>query len=431
MKLGIETLSASIYSASKVTVTGGRALKGVVRPDGAKNSSLYALITPLFVEEGWMVFDNVPGITDIQMTLGVLQELGLHCEQRGSSVRVYGRCRHGSVSEAYASKIRSSVCFLGALLSRFTEVSVPLPGGDKIGDRPIDIHVDLIERFGGTVNIANGFVHIIRPDQPLVGQDIYLRYPSVGATINAIFLAVTAEGRSIITNAAKEPEIVDLINLLCKMGAQIHGGGTDRIVIEGVSKLHPTTYEILPDRLEVGALMVSFAMTKGTGVIQGTIPEHNRPLIHLLQSVGIDIHVKDDEIHIDASGAPQRGFAIETQPYPGLATDLQAVCTAFALACPEPCTIKDTVFEERFGHVDGLRKMGADIQRQGNKLYIQPPRLSSAHVAGGDIRAVVSLILTALTIEGTSTIEGVDHLLRGHIGFVDKLRALNAEIEYQ
>lgn len=427
----------SLQRSNKISVRGGRPLSGEVKPDGAKNSSLYALITAVYIDEGWMVFDNVPQITDIQQTLNVLEEIGMQHSYTGQSLQVYGKCQKSAISEASASKIRSSICFLGPLLSRFGTVSLPLPGGDKIGDRPIDIHIDVIERFGGQATIENGFVNASLDLSQLQGQEVYLRFPSVGATINALFLAVTAKGKSVIFNAAKEPEIVDLINLLNKMGASIHGGGTDRIVVEGVAQLHATSYEILPDRLEVGALMMSFAMTKGKGVIKGAIPEHNRPLIHMMQSVGISVDTHDDEIHVDATQQPTRGFSVETQPYPGLATDLQAICTAFALVCPEPCTIKDTVFSERFGHVEGLRKMGASIDKTGNRLLIQPPKnalnsfgLSGANVEGGDIRAVVSLILTALAIDDTSTIDGVDHLLRGHIRFVEKLQHLNADIHY-
>lgn len=418
-----------LSECQSLKISGGKPLTGEVKPDGAKNSSLYALIASVYIKEGFMTFDNVPRITDIHMTLETLKEIGMDYKFVENSLKIYGTAEHAQISDTYASKIRSSIAFLGALLSQFGSVTLPLPGGDKIGDRTIDIHVDIIRNFGGTVTFEGGFVKAQIDHTNLHGQRIYLRYPSVGATINAIFMAVTARGKTEILNAAREPEIVDLITLLSKMGANISGGGTNRIVIRGVKALTATTHEIIPDRLEAGALMMCFAMTGGKGSVVGSIPEHNQPLIHLIRSVGIDISVKDDVIFIDAS-KPQSAFHIETQPYPGLATDLQAICTAFSLTCPEPCSIKDTVFEERFGHVEELRKMGAAIEKQGNKIYIKnDTKLSGAKVAGGDIRSVVSLILTALTIEDTSYIGGIEHLRRGHTHFIDKLLSLQADIE--
>ncbi len=421
--------SKTLSDCQQLKIRGGKPLVGIVKPDGAKNASLYALITSVYIKEGFMTFTNVPQITDIHMTLETLREIGLQYKMVEDSIKIYGTVKHTHVSDVYASKIRSSIAFLGALLSQFGSVTIPLPGGDKIGDRPIDIHMDVVKAFGGNIYIEGGFVKASIDLENLTGQSLYLRYPSVGATINAIFMAVTAKGKSEILNAAKEPEIVDLITLLSQMGACIQGGGTDRIVINGVHALYAASHEIIPDRLEAGALMMCFAMTGGKGTVAGSIPEHNQPLIHLMQSVGMNVRVEDDNIHIDAS-TPDRAFHIETQPYPGLATDLQAICTAFSLTCPEPCSIKDTVFEERFSHIDELRKMGAVIDKQGNRIFIQNnTKLSGAKVAGGDIRSVVSLILTALFIEDTSYIGGIEHLLRGHTYFIDKLIGLQADIE--
>lgn len=421
--------SILIDSTKQLKIKGGKPLTGKVKPDGAKNSSLYALITSVYVRDGIMIFDNVPQITDIKMTLETLCEIGLNYKFVDDSLKIYGTVTHTHISDTYASKIRSSIAFLGPLLSQFGSVTIPLPGGDKVGDRPIDIHVDVIKAFGGTIRCEGGFVKAQIDKDKIEGQNIYLRYPSVGATINSIFMAVTAKGKTEILNAAREPEIVDLITLLSKMGADIHGGGTNHIVINGVEKLHAAAHEIIPDRLEAGALMMCFAMTGGKGSVVGSIPEHNKPLIHLLQSVGIDISVKDDNIFIDAS-KPKRSFHIETQPYPGLATDLQAICTAFSLACPDTCSIKETVFEERFGHVEELRKMGASIERHNNKIFIHNNnKLSGAKVAGRDIRSVVALILTCIMIDDTSYVGGVEHLLRGHAHFIDKLISLQADIE--
>jgi len=412
-----------------ITVQGGIPLEGSVAPDGAKNSSLYALLTSLFIEEGWMTFENVPMITDIKMTLKTLEETGLKYKIHQDTLKIYGHASRGQVSDQFASKIRSSTTLLGPLISRFGHAVIPLPGGDKIGDRPINYHLQVMKAFGVDTHIEGGFVHA-KLEGPLTGRDIYLTYPSVGATINAIFMAIKAQGTSVIFNAAKEPEIVDLISILSKMGADIHGGGTQQITIKGVDHLKACSHDIMPDRLEAGALLMSFAVTGGKGQVRGSIPDHNFPLIHLLRSTGIQVQIQEDVIHIDAS-RPKKGFDVETSPYPGLATDLQAVCTAFALTCPARSSIKDTVFKDRFGHVDELRKMGAQIQKEGNKIHISPTdRLSGGRVKGGDIRSVVSLILAALSTEDQTTIEGVDHLLRGHVNFIDKLQKLNSNIQY-
>nr|WP_243201632.1 MULTISPECIES: UDP-N-acetylglucosamine 1-carboxyvinyltransferase [unclassified Fusibacter] len=411
-------------------IDGGKPLSGRVAPDGAKNSSLYALIAATFINEGWMTIENVPLITDIKMTLGILDELGMQYKVQGTTVKVYGKITNTIISDKYASKIRSSTTFLGALLSQFPEVILPLPGGDKIGDRPIDIHISVMEAYGASISIEGGFIKASLDTSQLTGKDIHLRYPSVGATINAIFMAITAQGQSTITNAAREPEIVDLISLLGKMGAVIHGGGTNRIVINGVRKLTSTTHDIMPDRLETGALMMCFAMTGGKGSVYGSIPEHNEPLIHLLRSIGIQVDIEGDTIHIDAH-QPSKSFHIETQPYPGLATDLQAICTSLALKCPGTSTIKDTVFEERFGHIEELRRMGARIERNGNKIFIHNgDHITGSRVEGGDIRSVVSLILVALSIKDKSYIGGIEHLLRGHVNFVNKIIQLEADAEF-
>ncbi|MCK8060164.1 MULTISPECIES: UDP-N-acetylglucosamine 1-carboxyvinyltransferase [unclassified Fusibacter] len=419
----------TLDEATSLRITGGKPLYGEVKPDGAKNSSLYALVAATYIREGWMTLENIPLITDIQMTLLTLKEIGMNFTIKDGAIKIYGEVEHTNISDQYASKTRASIAFLGALLSQYGSITLPLPGGDKIGDRPIDIHIDVIKSFGASIAIEGGFVKASMDISKLTGKDIFLRYPSVGATINAIFMAITASGRTTITNAAKEPEIVDLITLLSKMGADIRGGGTNRIIIEGVSTLESVNHEIIPDRLEAGALIMCFAMTGGKGIVSGSIPEHNRPLIHTLQSVGMNIEVIDDNIHIDAS-KPIKPFHVETQPYPGLATDLQAICTSFALVCPGTSTIKDTVFEERFAHVEELRKMGADIEKNGNKIYIHNvPHLTGATVSGGDIRCVVSLIMAALAIDDISHVGGIEHLLRGHIHFIDKLKSLHADIE--
>lgn len=414
-------------STDCIYIKGGNRLKGTVKPDGAKNSSLYALIASTYIHEGWMTFDNIPLITDVKNTLYLLQELGMDYIIKDKTIRIIGKVSNNLISYEYASKIRSSIALLGPLLSQFGKAKLPLPGGDKIGNRPIDIHIDVVEQFGGYVRVIDNIIFAELDVDNLKGQDIYLRYPSVGATINAIFIAVLVNGSTEILNAAKEPEIVDLISLLSKMGAKIHGGGTDKITIKGVKKLHATNYTIMPDRLEVGALLTAFAISGGRGTITNCIPEHNLPLIHMLKSVGNKISYYDDIIKIQSEKA-LKPINIETQPYPGLATDLQAICSAYALTCPGTSYIKDNVFEERFDHITQLIKLGANVERNGSRIKIKYSKLVEGIIEGHDIRSVVSLILATLNTKGETTLYGLKHLERGHINLISKLVKLGADI---
>ncbi len=412
-----------------IKISGGVPLKGTVSPDGAKNAALIQLAASSLVDDTWVTLDNVPNITDVKHTKAMLEECGLTVKSEGKRITVIGKASHSEFSDSYASKIRSSITFLGALLPRLGHVTLPLPGGDKIGNRPIDIHEDIMKAFQIESEIINGFVHAKAKELPLKGTDVYLRFPSVLATVNAILLAVQAEGKTTLMNVAKEPEIVDLTNLLIKMGAKISGVGTDKIVIVGVKSMTTAHHEIMPDRLETGALILSFVMTNGSGTVDKIIPEHNAPLIQILKSCGVELEVLADKVHIHKSYI-KNGFKLETRPYPGFATDLQPIITALALKCPSMSTITDTVFTERFSHVHELRKMGAQIDRQGNTIRIDPfAVLSGATVEGTDIRTVVSLINAALSIEGESKIFGCNHLARGHCNFLNKLKELNADIE--
>lgn len=414
--------------ARYVKVTGGQKLSGRVSPDGAKNSALIQLAALALVEDNFVSVSNIPEITDVNDTLEMLREVGMHVKYDNKEVTVSGGLAKHEFSFTYASRIRSSLAFLGAVIAKRGEILLPMPGGDKIGPRPIDIHVSVMEAFGIEVKVKDALIHAKATTFPLVGSDVSLRYPSVLATVNAILLAVHAKGKSTLHNVAKEPEIVDLTNLLSKMGADIRGVGTDKITVHGVETLHSTYHEVMPDRLEAAALIMAFVMSGGEGVVENTIPEHNEPLIDILRHVGVDVDVKDDKVCI-SSVACLRAFDAETRPFPGLATDVQPIMTPLGLKCPGTSKITDTVHKERFSHADELIRLGASIDRVDNSIFLKGDQiLKPAVMKGSDIRSVVSLINAALYVEGTSEIYGVEHLMRGHGHFVEKLNQLGANI---
>ncbi len=426
----IQEIEQSLLSVEPnyLEVTGGHKLNGTVCPDGAKNSALIQLAALALVEDNFVTLSNVPGITDVVDTIEMLREIGLSVKHVDDEVAVSGKIHAAEFSYAYGSKIRASLAFLGSVIAKQGEVVLPLPGGDKIGPRPIDIHIDVLNAFGVETDVVDKFIHAKATVFPLKGTTVYLRYPSVLATVNAILLGVHAEGKTVLHNVAKEPEIVDLTNLLSKMGADIRGVGTDKITIEGVRTLNSTFHEIMPDRLEAAALIMAIVMSGGEGTVAKTIPEHNGPLIDVLRHAGIEVEVYEDSISIKTQTC-HTGFTAETRPFPGLATDVQPILTSFALRCPGISKITDTVHKERFSHAEELKKLGASIDKIDNSIYISGLKtLHGSSVKGGDIRSVVALINAALYINDKTIIYGVDHLNRGHSRFVEKLNALGANI---
>jgi len=426
-RLEMDNLEVEVQP-SYIEINGGFPLKGSVAPDGAKNSALIQLAALALVDENLVTLSNVPGITDVADTVEMLKEAGLNVDYKGDEVVASGKITDYKFSYAYGSKIRASLAFLGAVLAKLGEIKLPLPGGDKIGPRPIDIHLDVLSAFGIESEVVDKFIYAKARTFPLEGTTAYLRYPSVLATVNGILLGVHAKGRTILHNVAKEPEIVDLTNLLSKMGADIRGVGTDKITIIGVDKLESSYHEIMPDRLEAAALMMALVMSGGEGEITKTIPEHNEPLLDILRMTGVDVSVGEDSIKIKSQSC-HTGFTAETRPFPGLATDVQPILTPLALKCPGISKITDTVHKERFTHADELKHFGATIDKVDNSIYIDGLKtLKGGTVHGGDIRSVVSLINAALSIEDTSLVYGVEHLNRGHSKFIDKLNSLGASI---
>lgn len=413
-----------------IIVRGGQKLKGTVKPDGAKNASLIQIAALALVDEAFVTLTNVPGITDVADEVEMLKEVGMQVKHHDDEIIVSGSLKSTNFSKTYGSRIRASLAFLGSVISKKGEVVLPMPGGDKIGPRPIDIHINIMNAFGIDVEIIDQMIHAKAKSMPLQGQTIYLRFPSVLATVNGILLAVLAEGKTILHNVAKEPEIVDLTNLLVKMGANIRGVGTDKITIEGVKELHTTYHEVMPDRLEAGALLMAIIMSGGRGVVEKTIPEHNEPLIDILRQVGATIDVSEDKI-IVVDSQIKGGFQAITRPFPGLATDIQPIITPLAFKYDGISKITDTVHPHRFDHANEMKEnLGAEIDKVENSVYINgQKKLHGGIVTGRDIRSAVSLINTGLSIDDHVTVYGVEHLSRGHSKYLDKLRSMGADIE--
>lgn len=413
---------------SKIKIKGGKALKGIIKVDGSKNSLSAILPAMCLQREGICKLNNIPNISDLQTHRDILAEIGFDSKYVGNQLMISGNAKHYEVSKENAAKIRASTLFLGALVTTLGEAFVPLPGGDKIGDRPIDIHLEGLEALGVKCIHTRGGIYAKANRLPLKGNDIFLRYPSVGATENIIIAASLAEGTTTIYNAAMEPEVVDMAILLNKMGAKISGVGTPTIKIIGTKRLHGVSHDILPDRLEVGTMLLAFAVAGGKGIIKNCIPSHSISIISLLKQSGVDIRTNNSEIFVNSNGN-LKGFITNALPYPGLPTDLQPLVTAFATQCNGKSTIIDSVFMERFSHVGELRKMGCNIENKFNRIDIfGKNNLCGTNVTGEDIRSVTALIIAGLAASGETIISGIEHLYRGHSDFIGKLNEINADI---
>lgn len=418
------------HKSAVIQLSGGVPLRGITTVDGSKNSALALIPAACLASEGWTKLENTPNISDVMVMRGILEELGMSTQQNKTDLTLFNRVKSGEISKELATQIRASVLFLGALTTTLGEACVPFPGGDRIGDRPIDMHLESLEALGVKCTTSGGAVYAKANKLPLEGANISLRFPSVGVTENIMLAASLAKGETRIENAATEPEIVDLAVMLNKMGAKISGAGSNTIKITGVEKLHGVTHEVIPDRLEAGTLLVAIAITRGHGIIKDSIPYHNRTLISLLQNIGYKIKIyKNSIISID-SPAKLNPFHIIAMPYPGIPTDMQPIITSLATQCSGISTITDIVHPERFSHVNELRKLGANITHVGNQSrVVGEEKLSGSIVCGTDIRSVTTLICAGLAAEGTTEVSGVEHLYRGHGNLIQKLIDLHAEIK--
>lgn len=411
----------------KYVIEGGRRLAGRVMLQSAKNSVLPLLAASILTEKR-VTIREAPAIADVACMAQILRELGAKVTFSGGDVIIDSAdaCCH-EIPSSLTRELRSSVFMLGSLLTRFKRALIAYPGGCDIGLRPIDLHLFALRRLGVNISERDGFIFC--EAEKLHGAEILLDFPSVGATENILLAAVMAEGRTTLTGAAKEPEIVDLQNFLNAMGARIAGAGTDVIEIEGVKELHGVTYRPMKDRIEAGTFLIAAAACGGEIEVVGIRPENIRLLLHKLRENGCKIHTKNDKIRIESRGTLRCNRRIETMPFPGFPTDLQAQATALNASCTGCALIVENLFETRFKYVPELQKMGADIEVKGRTAFVRGTgRLHGACVTAGDLRGGAALVIAALGAEGTSEVLDLSHIDRGYADFRAKLKKLGASI---
>ncbi|MBF2020624.1 MAG: UDP-N-acetylglucosamine 1-carboxyvinyltransferase [Hydrococcus sp. C42_A2020_068] len=411
-------------------IWGRASLEGEVRISGAKNSALAIMAGVLLCSDECRL-QNVPILVDVTRMEQILEALGVKLNRQGNILDV-DASNIGKSQAPYdlVSQMRASFFVIGPLLTRLGVASVPLPGGCAIGARPVDLHVRGLQAMGAEVRIEHGMVHAcVRGRRSrLQGAKIYLDYPSVGATETLMMAATLAEGETIIENAAQEPEVEDLANFCRAMGAQISGAGTNTILISGVDRLHETDYSIIPDRIEAGTFLVAGAITDSEISLYPVIPEHLAPVIAKLQEIGTQV-VTDAPNRLRVVPGALRATDIETLPYPGFPTDMQAQFMALLAIAEGNSVISETVFENRLRHVAELNRMGADIRVKGNHAIVKGvPRLLGAPVMATDLRASAALVLAGLTAEGKTIVQGLHHLDRGYDNLEGKLSQLGAKL---
>ncbi|MFS0561674.1 UDP-N-acetylglucosamine 1-carboxyvinyltransferase [Terribacillus sp. 179-K 1B1 HS] len=413
----------------KIIVRGGRQLKGSVKVEGAKNAVLPVIAASIVASKGKSVIHNVPALADVFTINEVLRSMGAEVAFDNGAITV--DATKEMTTEApfeYVRKMRASVLVLGPLLARFGHAKVALPGGCAIGSRPIDQHLKGFEAMGASVQVGNGFVEL-RTEGRLQGAKIYLDVPSVGATENIITAAALAEGTTILENCAKEPEIVDLANYLNKMGAKIVGAGTETIRIEGVEELTGAEHTMIADRIEAGTFMVAAAITQGDVLIEGIEIEHVRAVVSKMEEMGVIIKEEANGIRVIGPGK-LTATDVKTLPHPGFPTDMQSQMMALMLCAEGTSIITETVFENRFMHVEEFRRMNAKIKIEGRSVIMEGPTdLQGAEVAATDLRAGAALILAGLIADGYTRVTELKHLDRGYVNFHGKLEALGADIE--
>ena len=414
----------------KILVRKSGPLEGTVKIDGAKNAALPIIAASLLGTEP-IVLEDVPNLVDVKIILKVLESLGAKVEFLSENrVSIDSSKINSFVTDrSLMEKMRASFLVMGPLLARFGRADAFLPGGCAIGSRPIDLHLKGFKILGALIEEEPD--KISARCEKLYGDTIYLDFPSVGATQNIMMAATLAKGETIIENAAKEPEIVDLGNFLNKLGAKISGAGTSTIRIIGVEKLGGTVHTIIPDRIEAATFMIAAAITGGKVVVQNCISNHIKPVIAKLKETGAYVVVNEDEDSIFVKGGEKiKGTDIKTLPYPGFPTDVQAQFMAYLCVCEDQSKVTETVFENRFMHVDELSKMGAIIATSGKEARIAGVRkLVGAEVNATDLRAGAALVLAGLVAEGTTTIGNIYHIDRGYNDFVGKMKSLGANIE--
>lgn len=409
-------------------IKGGIPLVGEVEIGGAKNAALGILAAAIMADEPVLI-ENLPDVQDIRYMLQAIEGMGAIVNRIDAhTVRINGATIENiSIDYDYIKKIRASYYLLGALLGKYKRAEVAMPGGCKIGSRPIDLHIKGFEALGAQINLEGGLI-MARADQ-LVGSHIYLDVVSVGATINIMMAAVMAEGRTVIENAAREPHIVDVANFLNSMGANIKGAGTDVIRIKGVQSLHKSEYSIIPDQIEAGTFMVAAAATKGDVVIKNVIPKHLEAISAKLIEIGCEVEEFDDVVRVFAS-KKLKHTNIKTLPYPGFPTDMQPQMATILAISEGISIVTESIFENRFKYVDELTRMGAKIKVEGNTAIVEGvAKLDGVTVAAPDLRAGAALVIAGLAADGITNIEDIVYIQRGYEKFEEKLKSLGAQIE--
>ena len=414
----------------EIIVRSGNKLEGNVKIEGAKNAVLPILAASLLAEEGTSILKNVPVLSDVLTMNQVIHHLNATIDFNEQTNTVTIDAQPTLAIEApyeYVSEMRASIVVMGPLLARNGHAKVAMPGGCAIGKRPIDLHLKGFQALGATIIQKDGYIEAIADE--LIGSNIYLDFPSVGATQNIMMAAVKAKGITTIDNVAREPEIVDLANFLNKMGAKIYGAGTQTMRIEGVEKLVGTRHSIVQDRIEAGTFMVAAAMTQGNVLIEEAISEHNRPLISKLVEMGVSIIEENGGIRVIGPDE-LKPTDIKTLPHPGFPTDMQAQMTAIQAIASGLNVVNETVFENRFQHLEEMRRMNAKVKIEGNIAMIEGgTALQGAVVYATDLRAAAALILLGLRAEGITRVRNLKYLDRGYYKFHEKLAALGADIE--
>jgi len=413
----------------KFQIEGGHVLEGSIRISGAKNAALPIIMSTLLAD-GVSTISNVPHLNDVTTTLALLGRLGtrttvtekLDVEIDATNITSY------EAPYDLVKTMRASILVLGALLSRFGTADVSLPGGCAIGSRPVDLHLKGMEALGASIEVNDGYIRA-RAENGLKGAKIFMDTVSVGATENILMAATMASGITLIENAAREPEVVDLANCLISMGAKIKGAGTDVIEIEGVKKLHGATYRVQPDRIETGTYLVAGAITGGHVLVKDTNPSLLEAVLLKLTEAGAEITTGEDWIELDMKGKRPKAVNIKTAPYPGFPTDMQAQFTAMNSVADGTGVIIENIFENRFMHVNEMIRMGAHISIEGNSAICEGvEKLTSAQVMATDLRASASLVLTGLVAEGKTLVDRIYHIDRGYDCIEEKLHALGAKV---
>ena len=411
-----------------ISIEGNHKLSGEITVKGAKNAVLKEMILPILCE-GDYIIKNVPSIADVSYMQEVLNVLGIKSEFSNNNLSISSPSQIG-IEAPYeiVQKMRASIIILGPLLAREGEARIAFPGGDQLGPRPVQMHLDALEKMGAKFELDHGV--LIGRTEGLKGVEVNLPYASVGATENTLLAAVLAEGKTVIENAAREPEIVDIVNMLKKMGANISGEGTSEIIIEGVKKLNPTDHEVIGDRVAAGTFLATIFSTKGSGKINGVNPEHLPMELKKFQEMGAIVEFEESSISIEYQDVIN-SIEIATLPFPGVATDLQPIFGSALLMAEGTSILTENVYDQRFQWIPEVQRMGANIQTGWQHAMVKGvDNLSGAPVQATDIRTGASLIVAALQADGVSFISGVDHINRGYEDIVDSLSLLGSTIEY-